>query len=281
MDLIKLSQFPSVAASAIATLVTSECFDKSIHALIFELGGGSFTKAMINSINVRLDGKDIVPIISGTNMQLLNSYDGLPNDAAYLAYFFGEPTAQTIRGQHVGDLDQSIYRKPLEIRVDIGAATTPALTVYAWVSVPKLDMGIGFENYEAAVFRSLNRTIIQPAGAVTRAAYNVNYGSTPGARIRQVNFLHTNLTNVDYRKNSITKHDNVSIALNSSLAKQYARVPQTGLYVLDRVLDGNQGEAETTVNPDGQVWNQQLAISTSAADTINVYADVHGVWSQI
>lgn len=281
MDLIRLSQFPSVAANSIATLVTSECFDKSIHALVFELGGTVFTKAQINSINVRLDGKDIVPIISGTNLQTANSYDGLPTDAAYLIYFFGEPTAQTIRGQHLGDLDQSIYRKPLEIRVDIGAATAPTLQMYAWVSVPKLQMGVGFTPFDAAVFRAMIRTIVQPAGAVTRASYNVNYGSSPGARIRQVNFFHTNLTSVDYKKNSITKHDNISIALNSSLAKQYARVPQSGLYVLDRVLDGNQGEAETTLNPDGQVWNQQLSLTTSAADTINVYTDVHAVWQQI
>lgn len=281
MDLIRLSQFPSVAANSIATLVTAECFDKSIHALVFELGGTSFTKANINSINVRLDGKDIVPIIKGADMQTLNSYDGLPADAAYLVYFFGEPTAQTIRGQHLGDLDQSIYRKPLEIRVDIGAATAPTLQMYAWVSVPKKDMGIGFNPYECAVFRSLVRTIIQPAGALTRASFNINYGTKPGGRIRQVNFLHTNLTAVEYKKNSLTKHDNVSIALNSSLAKQYARVPQTGLYVLDRVLDGNQGEAETTIDLDGKVWNQQLAITTSAADTINVYADMHAVWDQI
>lgn len=278
MDILRLTQFPSVPTSGTATLVTDELVGKSVHALIFELGGTALTKAMMTAINVRMNGKDIVPVITGTNLQLLNSYDGLPSDAAYLWYFFGDPTAQTIKGQHLGDLDLSIYSKPLEIRVTIAGATAPTLQMYAQVSVPKIQMGVGYDELEAAQIKALVRTIIQPAAAVSRATYGIGWGSVNGGRIRRVNFFHTNLTAVEYKKNSLTKHDNVPTALNTTIQKQYARVPQAGLYVLDRVYDGNQGEAETTVDPQGRAWNQQYSLTTSAADTIDAYVDVLAAW---
>ena len=278
MDFEQFDQFPSVPANGQATLVTDKFLDRSIHAIVFKLGGTNFTKAMISNLQIRIDGKDIVPMITGANLQKLNSYDGLPNDATQLWFFFGDPTSQTIRGQHLGDLDLSIYRKPLELRLDIVGATAPTLEAWAVTNVPKLAMGIGYDALEAAQMRALVRTVLQPAGAVTRKSYGLNWGSSNGGRIRRVNYFHAALTAVEFKKNSITKHDDIPIALNNSVSAQYARTPQTGLYCLDRIYDGNQGEAETTVDADGRAWNQQYAISTSGADTIDVYVDVHAAW---
>ena len=54
-DKLRLNAFPSVAASAISTLVTDELVDRSLHGLMFERGGGAFTNAHIDNIRVRLD----------------------------------------------------------------------------------------------------------------------------------------------------------------------------------------------------------------------------------
>jgi len=275
MDLIKLDQFPSVPTTGTATIVTDQFKDRAVHALCFVLGGTTFTKAMMTSIEIAVDGKTVVPVITGTNLQKLNDHEGLPSATAYLWYFFGDPTAQTIRGQHLGDLDLSIYRKPLEIRVGITGATAPTLAMWALTSVPKMQMGIQFNEVEAATLRGLVRTTIQPSAAVTRASYGVNYGSTDGGRIRKVGFFHTNLTSVEVRKNGIDKWDDVPTALAQSAFGQYGRVAVSGLYMLDRVFDGNQGEAETTVDESGRKWNIQTSITASAADTIEAYADMH------
>lgn len=274
MDLIRLNQFPAVAANARSTLVTDQLLDTTVHGLIFERGGTAFTNAHVSNVRVRVDGKDVVNGITGAQLVDLNEYEGLVDVTNYTTLFFGDPTARTIRGQHIGDLDLSIYRKPLEIEVDIGGATAPTLQVWAVTGVPKLAMGIGFNELEAANLRALIRTIIQPAAAVQRATYGLSLGSVPGARIRRAAFFHTNLTRVELQKQSLRKWDDVATALNSALAQQYARTPQAGLYVLDRILDGNQGEAETTVQQDGRPWNIQLALTTSAADTITAFADV-------
>lgn len=275
MDLLKLNQFPAVAANAVATLVTDELLDQSVHALVFEMGGTTFSETHISNLRIRIDGKDVINGISGAQLKDINDYQGLVASTNYLAFFFGDPTARTVRGQHLGDLDLSIYRKPLEIEVTIGAATAPTLKVYAITGVPKLAMGVGFDAIEAAHFRALIRTIIQPAAAVTRNSYGLALGSSAGARLRSLNFFHTNLTSVELKKQSLTKFDDISVALNNALQTYFARTPQSGLYVLDRVVDGNQGEAETTVNPEGRPWNMQVSITASAADTVTTFADVH------
>jgi len=280
MDLIKLNQFPSVSANGVSTLVTDELTDSSVHALIVEMGG-TFTKAHVDNLLVRLDGKDVINGISGAQLQDLNDYDGLPDVTNYLVYFFGDPAARTIRGQHLGDLDLSVYRKPLEVELSIGAATNPTAQMWALTGVPKMAMGLGFNELEAAVLRAMPQTIIQPAAAVNRKSYGVSLGSEAGARLRKVAFFHSNLTRVELKKQSLTKWDDVSAALNNAVAQQFARVPQPGLFVLDRIVDGNQGEAETTVNAEGRPWNLQLSLTTSGSDTITTFADLHTTHAQL
>ena len=277
---LRLNQFPAVAANAESVLITDELLDQSVHAIGLRLGG-TFTRAHIASLNIKLDGKDLVPSISGAMLQKQNDYEGLDDDAAFLWYFFGDPTAQTIKGQHLGDLDLSIYRKPLEIRVNIGAATNPTLEVRALASVPKMAMGIGFDELEAAQIGTMTRTVIQPSAAVARKSYGVSLGSLPGARIRRIYFHHTNLTKVEHRKQGLTKQDDFDVTDIGAVVKQYGRFPQSGLYPLDKVFDGNQGEAETTINTEGRPWNQEIAITTSAGDTITAYAQLHAAWPQL
>jgi hypothetical protein len=281
MDLIALPQFPAVAASALSTLVTDRLIDRSIHALVFKRGGGAFTNAHVSNIRVRLDGKDVVNGITGAQLVDANEYEGLVDVTNYTVLPFGDLAARTIRGQHLGDIDCSIYRKPLEIEVNIGPATTPTLDVFALCGSPKLAMGIGYDDTEAAQFRALVRTVIQPAAAVTRKSYGLSLGSGAGARLRRAYLFHTNLTSVEFLKQSQRKWDDIPSALNSAVAQQFARTPQSGLYVLDRIVDGNQGEAETTTRADGTPWSLELNVTTSASDTITAFADIYTTHPQL
>lgn len=281
MDLIELPQFPSVAASALSTLVTDRLLGRSVHALVFKRGGGAFTNAHISNMRVRLDGKDVVNGITGAQLVDVNEYEGLTDVTNYTVLPFGDLAARTIRGQHLGDLDLSIYRKPLEIEVLVGAATTPTLGVYALCGPAKMDMGIGYTLQEAAQLRALIRTVIQPAAAISRKSYGLSLGSAAGARLRRAYFFHANLTSVEFMKNSQRKWDDVPVALNSAIAQQFARTPQSGLYVLDRIVDGNQGEAETTIKDDGSPQALELNLTTSGADTITTFADVYTTHPQL
>jgi len=275
MDLLTLNQFPNVAANAPATLVTEELRGFSVHALILEQGGTAFTKAQIDNFRTTIGGKDLFDNITGTVLQNQNTYDGLTSTTNFLAFFFGDPMANTVRGKHLGDLDLSIYDSPLEIQVDIGGATAPTLKAHALVGPPKLAMPYGYSEAEAMMVRALIRSQLQPTAAVTRKSFGIGLGSETGARLRRIHFHHANLTSVELKKNSIIKHDDISIALNDFVQEEYGRVASGAThYVLDRIFDGNQGEAEATVDRNGRPHPLQVNLTTSGADTIETYADV-------
>ena len=275
MDIIRLNPFLGVAANGRATLVTNQLDGMSLHGLLFKQGGTTFTKAHMTNVKIRAFQKDFVNTITGTQLQDLNDYDGLPGVTSYVAHFFGDPLARTIRGQHLGDLDFSVHKGSLEIAVDIGAATAPTLSVLAIVGPPKKSMGLGMSEAEAMMVRALIPSTIQEAAAVTRKSEQIGLGSGAGSRIRKVGFFHTNLTAVEFKKQGLIKHEDLTDAENSAFQQQFGRVPQSGLYVLDRIPDGNQGEAEDTLRPDGQPWSLQMLVTTSASDTITTFADVH------
>lgn len=275
MDIIRLNPFLGVAANGKATLVTDQLNGYSLHALYFKQGGTAFTKAQMSTIKIRAGEKNLLSDISGSRLQDLNDYDGFADTTNYVAHFFGDPLSRTIRGQHLGDFDFSRYKSPLEIQVDIGAATAPTLECLAVVGAPKVAMGIGFSEIEASMVRALIPSVIQEAAAVTRKSEPIGLGSGAGARIRKIAMYHTNLTRAEFKKQGIVKHEDLLDAENDAIQLDFGRVPQAGLYVIDRVMDGNQGGAEDTVRPDGQPWNMQVLVTTSASDTIATWADVH------
>lgn len=274
MDTLKLNPFPAVAANSIATLATDQLKGMSVHGIVFVLGG-TFSKAQMTGIRIGANGKNFVKDITGNQLQDLNDYDGFSDTANHVVHWFGDPSARTIRGQHLGDLDLSIHNGPLEIEVDIGAATGPTLQCWAIVGAPKLQMGLQYNEAEALTVRALIRSVVQPSAAVSRKAEGIGLGSGAGARIRKIAFFHTNLTSIELKKQGIIKHEDLPDALNDAIQNDFGRVPQAGLYVVDRIIDGNQGEADDTVRPDGQPWNLQVLITTTAADTIPTFADVH------
>lgn len=271
----KLSQFVNVAANSVATVSLDELKGHSVRAIILELGGTSFTKTHIDSVTLTVGGKAIVPGMTGSQINDLNKYMGFSNDGSYLSIWFGDPTLEGVAAGHVGDLDLSFYRKVSTVlEVAIGGATAPTLQAYALIGPPKSEMRFGFDDMDIMSHRSLVRSILSPAAAVTKQAYPVSVGSQAGAHIQRLAFFHANLTNVELKKNSISIHDDSSIALNTYIQEEYGRVPQTGLYVLDHVVDGALGKADATVNQAGEPFPMQINLTTSAADTITTFADV-------
>ena len=279
MDIIRLDPFQGVAANGRATLVTDQLDGMSVHGIMLQRGNGGgagFTATHMTNIVMRAMQKDLLNTITGPQLQDINDYDGLPSVTDFIAHFFGDPLARTVRGQHMGDLDFSVHKGKFEMRVDIAAAAVaPTLSALAIVGPPKKSMGIGLTDAEALMVRALIFSQVNEGAAVNRKAEQIGLGSGAGARIRKLCLFHTNLTRVEYKKQGIVKHEDLTDAENDAYQQQFGRVPQAGLYVVDRIVDGNQGEADDTLRPDGQPWNLQVLMTTSAADTISNFADVH------
>jgi hypothetical protein len=273
MDLIKLDEFPSIAANSPFTLNIDNLAGRALHGIILEQGG-TFTKAHLTNLELKIGGKDLFKDITGTQMQTLNTYDGLPDDTGYVGMFLGDPMANTQYGQHLTDLDLSIYTDTLTLKGTIGGATSPTLQAYALVGPPKAQMGLFSSQAELLMTRALIPTVIQPAAAVSRKSYRINVGSNAGAHIRKVGFFHTNLTSVELKTRGLVRHEDASDALNDHVQSTFARAPQSGLYVLDRTVDGYQGKAEPTLDREGNTVPMTLSLTTSAADTIDAFTDV-------
>ena len=271
----RLSQFVNVAANSIATLSLNELSGHSVHAIVLDMGGTEFTKAQMTDITLTVGGKPIIPGISAVQMQAMNDYDGFSSDAGRVTIWFGDPTLEGVAAGHVGDLDLSYYDRVASVlEVTIGGATAPTLQAWAMIGPPKSLMNFDYSQRDIANHRALIRSILSPAAAVTKQAYPVSVGSQAGARIRKIALFNSNITSVEFKKNSIAIHDDVPDGLNSYVQSEFGRSPQAGLYMLDHVVDGALGKSDATVNANGQPFSTQFNLTTSAADTVTAFADV-------
>jgi len=278
-DIIELPQFNGVASGARVTLAMDQLDGYSVHAFILKLGGTTFTKAHLDLVALSTHSKDLIPSMTGAQLQKLNSYEGLEDDAEYLVLWQGNPNAMTAFGQHMNDLDLSVYdanKTILEVKI-AQAAVAPELTAFALIGPSKMSMPYGYSAIDAASVRALVRSVATPTAAVNRKTFGIGLGSEAGAKIRSIGMFHSNVTAVEYKKNGLVKHDEIDSPLNDFVQKEYGKVPQAGLYVLDFVADGNQGKAESTVDGSGKPYPMQVNLTTSGGDTIETYADVRAL----
>lgn len=279
MDVIKVDPFNNVGANSLAVTKYRPPSQSSLFGIVLVLGGTTFNESHVNSVRVKAPGgKDLFTTsLSGARARDLWEYEGgtWPTARNYFPVMFGDPFALTKAGRHVGNFDHTVYPGDLTIEVDIGAAAAPTLEAFALVDPPKALMGLGFEDGEVLRHRALIETVLTPAAAVTNQAQSIGIGSAAGALLRRIAFFHANLTRVRVKKEGLVVYEEVPAALNDFIAQDvFARLPQAGLYVYDRIVDGSQREAGTTVQRDGRVFNWQFELTTSGADTIRAYSDV-------
>lgn len=274
-DIIKVDPFDNVVATGLATTKYKPEGLSSLFGIVLVLGGTTFTKAHITSIAIKAASKELVPRISGARMVDIVEYEGMVDDAAFVPILFGDPTARTARGQHLGNFDHTVYPGDITIEVQITGATAPTLEAYALVAPPKAAMGLGYTQDEVQLHRAFLETILTPGAAVTRKAFDIGLGSAAGALIKRLMFFHSNITEVSVKKSGIDIYEDIPNALANYLQDDmFARVTQAGLLVWDPLIDGNYSELKTTVQRDGRPFNYQVRLTTSALDTITTYADV-------
>lgn len=276
----KLSPIQNVQATGIASLSTQELAGFSVHAIHLVLGGTAFTKAMLENIEVRLNKKVLVDYsISATQIQDINTWRGLGGDATHLSIYFGNRDAKDFHGQHVTDLDLSVIKgdngqaASLDFRFNIVGATAPTLAAYAEVYAPKA--ALGFSAGDQQFVKALVPTLLTPAAAVVRQAQPIGFGSHAGAGILNEFWFHANLVSLLISKAGITIWDDVNVADAGQLEADNGKTPVAGMYVFSPTMEGFIGALEPTVMPDGKtVYPYQHLLTTSAADSINVFSEI-------
>lgn len=250
--------FSNVVANGVATANITP--GRTIDNLQLKLGGTSFTKAMISLIKLKANGKVIMEG-SGSQFDKLNAYRGQATDVAYLDLPFADLVGMTEIDRMVGALDTSAGIASMTMEVTIGAATAPTLlSIQTESAQQKLNSGdsAGFAGIMAKVLR-------YPFNISTGGQLPVNlpFGNVNGAVIKRIHVEHSgNMTGAVVKQDGLVLHESLKLE-NEYELKRWGRVPQTNLYTLDFVADGNMKKAFDTRN----ARSLELLPTFSAADS--------------
>lgn len=269
MILHKLPPFQNVGASQTAVMPFVHS-GMSVVGIIFKLGGTTFTHTHVSNIRLRFDGKQFVDI-TGLHLDSICDYETYGADAAYLYLPFGDLQAMTQRGQMMGAIDTSVTGvKPLEMEVDIGAATAPTLEAWVVLAPPKAD-----EDPNKRTIRAFLKATHAPASA-GEFEYPVPVGSSKGAFIQRVfAFNGGNLTKLQVAKDGLWLQQEGEIAVLDYMQALKNRANQANLSVFDPSFTDSQTDSIATLRGNGSPASLSFKFTVSAADTIVTYSSVY------
>lgn len=256
--------FSNVVASGTATNQVTP--GRTLENLRLKLGGTTFTKAMISQVKIKANGKVIVEA-TGSDIDKINTYRGHTADAAFLDLYFADYQLNNELDRMVGAFDTSMGISNITSEITIAGATAPVLTpILVESAAQKTNTG------EAAAFAPLISKLLRyPFNIATggRLPVNVPFGPQSGSIIKRLHVFHSgNMTGATVKEDGLVIHESVK-AENEYEQKRFGRVPQTNVYTLDFVADGDIRKALDTRNARSLEW----LFDFSAADTGTVYVE--------
>lgn len=256
--LLKLTPFLNVAANQTCTMdLLALTKGRVLDRVVCQLGG-TFTKAQMNDIRVKANGK-IIWQNSGDRTDKMMQYRGQTASATFLTIDFSEIRAKELLDQKLGSIDTGPNSglATLTIEVDIGAATSPTLAAWAECSWQSTQV--------AQAVDLIGKTLNFPHQVnATAAKYPITipYGKQGGGLIKRIHLFQPAsgvvINGFDVRKNGATIFDS-TIGVNNYINAEYQRVAQSGVFHCDFIADGNFL---------GNVLN------AAEAETMEFYADV-------
>ncbi|NIA56185.1 hypothetical protein HAV22_21360 [Massilia sp. TW-1] len=263
---IKLLPFNNVVATGLATCDLSNLLGYTVERIMLNLGGTTFTKSMISTIQLKANGK-VIWDSTGACTDARQQYKGITANAGFLTLDFSEIRSKTELGQFMGAMDTTAGINSLKLEIGISGATAPTLAGWAEVNRPQVDPAqAGTRALIAKVHRA---TIsINAAGTFALPVPHLDVASG-GSIFKRINFFSANMTALLIKKNGIVIEDSTS-ALTNYQANEYTRVPQASLYVYDPIIDENQSQMLNT--RDAQTM--EVYGTFSAAETITIEIEV-------
>ncbi|HZX32662.1 MAG TPA: major capsid protein P2 [Rhodocyclaceae bacterium] len=261
------NSFANVVATGWATATITP--GRTVEGIMLELGGTSFTKAMITTVRLKADGK-VYYEASGTQIDKRNAYLGHTADAAFLPILFTEHFGRERQDQMVGAFDTSKGIKGLTVEVQITGATAPTLTLQTIESASQWDAG---KEYAGLMHKTLRYPWSRSVGG--DQLVDLPFGTQNGALIKRIFVEHTgNVTGITMKQNAMPIYEGTKVELEY-MQKLHGKVPQTNFLAVDYAQDGNLANILNARDPQPL----ELRLSMSAADSGYVvveYLDVLG-----
>lgn len=234
--------------------------------------GGTFTKAMITLLRLKANGKTFFEG-SGTQIDKLNAYRGVVANAAFLDCDFTEPKGKAYLDRVVGAFDTSIGIANITAEVTIAGATSPTLKSILKESAQQKSR----DGSQAGHAPIMHKVLRYPFSVATGGTLPVvlPFGPQNGAVIKRVHFEHTgNMTGVTVKQDSLVIHESL-LAENNFDQTRMGRVPQTNMYTVDFVLEGEMDKALDTRDARSMEWLPTFSAADSGYILVE-YMDILG-----
>ena len=233
---------------------------RTLENLRLSLGGTTFTKAMLNSIKIKANGKVIIEA-SGSELDKINAYRGTATDAKFLDIMFADYSLNNEFDRMVGAFDTSRGISNITTEVQIAGATAPVLLPILIESAQQKAIGGEYAPYAPLISKLLRYPYSQATGG--RLPVNVPFGPQSGSIIKRLHVFHGgNMTGATVKEDGLVIHESLRLE-NEYEQKVQKRVPQANVYTLDFCVDGAIGKALDTRQARSLEW----LFDFSAADS--------------
>lgn len=275
MIFLKLPPFNPVALGTRATLQVQR-YDMTLGKVVLKfVGANAITKATISEIVVKIGARVVFGPISGAELDKVNKYKGIFDQADSLTIDFTERDALSVIGKEVGGIDipalggQDVF---IEV-VNSAGAGTPAL--YALGGFTSLQFNPAEPNPDGQLIKKLLKFNIATSGG-TQVTWTPQF---KGAIIQRIHFMYAgadwgaltngNLVSVECKKNGVAIWDRIEDRDARFIQQESRKVPQSRDYVLDYVHDNVHSAAMATADARALEYNFQF----TAADTLTAVVE--------
>jgi hypothetical protein len=234
--------FSNVVPSGTATNQVTP--GRTLENLRLKLGGTSLTKAMVSLMKLKANGKVIMEA-TGAQLDAVNAYRGEATSAAFLDIQFADYSMISELDRMVGAFDTSMGISNITSEITIAGATAPVLTPILIESAQQKAKDGSAAPFAGLISKLLSYPFSQSTGG--RLAVNLPFGNT-GSIIKRIHVFHTGtVTGATMKEDGLVIHESIA-AENVFDQTKAKRVPQTNVYTIDFVLDGNIKKALDTRN---------------------------------
>ncbi len=261
--------FNNVINTGIATLDMNNLLGFCLEGVLLTLGGTTFTKSLITLIQIKANGK-VVFETDGAKLNLSEAQKGNASDATHLFINFMEQTGRTSNAFSAGawDLSAASGITSLRMEVTISAATSPTLVASAAISAA---LPVDAEKNVRFLMHRRHRATQVIGASSQKIALSVPHidPSGGGSVFKRVLIYASNLTSIQAIRNGIPDYDH-SLTDSNQWQVWNRRMPQTGLFVMDFMLDNMMADRVWDTRPQSGVSQAILYGTFSATETITI-----------
>lgn len=274
---LRLPPFNPVANGVRSTLQVQR-YDMTLGRVTLKfIGANSITKATISEIVVKIGPRVVFGPISGLQLDKLNKYKGLYDQADSLTIDLTERDGLTLFAKEVGGIDipaiggQDIF---IEV-VNTAAAGVPALYATGYFT------GLQFDPSKPQPDGQLIKKLLQmqvPTTGGTDLVWTPNF---KGAAVQRIYFDYGgtdwaastdgNINTLEIKKNGVAVWDRIACKDARFYQLEMKKVPQSKMYIADFVADNVHSAALSTADARSLEFNFKMG---AAGDTIRAFVEV-------